>query len=71
MVLIFKVIISLQVSSGSNNLTVGISSLYVLPETQSCLCFVLEGQGDKPGAKITLKLSLKTQKKKILFIVYV
>lgn len=63
MVLIFEVMISLQFSSGSNNLTVGICFLYVSLETQSCLCFVLEGQDGKPGAERTLKLYLKTQTK--------
>lgn len=54
MVLIFEVMISLQVSSGSNYFTVGISFLYVSPETRSCLCFVLEDQDGKPGAERTL-----------------
>lgn len=59
----FKVIISLQVSGKSNNLTVIISFLHVSPETQSCLCLVLVGHVDKSGAEITLKISLKTPTK--------
>lgn len=70
MVLIFEVMISLQVSSRSNNLTVGLSFLHVSPETQSCLCLVLVGHDDKSGAEITMKLSLKIQTKPCSFSVF-
>lgn len=61
MVLMFKVMISLQVCSRSNNLIVAISSPCFT--CNSKLSFVLEGQDDKPGAEITLILSWKHKKK--------